>query len=64
MDEGRNLLPCNELMIGRFRKSYLGVFAGLVLPSYRVVESGDVALIGYYMDGSATASPPTGDAFS
>lgn len=51
-------------MIGRFRKSYLGVFAGLVLPSYRVVESGDVALIGYYMDGSATASPPTGDAFS
>ncbi|MGC6567266.1 MAG: hypothetical protein ACON38_16855 [Akkermansiaceae bacterium] len=51
-------------MIGRFRKSYLGVFVGLVLSSYRVVESGDVALIGYYMDGSATASPPTGDAFS
>lgn len=51
-------------MKGSFIKGILGVLVGSSLPVSGAVSSGDLAIIGYYMDGSATAGPPTGDAFA
>jgi hypothetical protein len=48
----------------RIRSSVVATFTGLAAASHGAVVSTDLAIIGYYMDGSASAVPPTGDAFS